>query len=252
MLSSPSEDPMSITLSPSPLLLTDPAATIWVLPWVDERQIPGHDPRSAYVERFWLGIIGPSCAWLLRLIAYGLDSAPEGFSLPTRETARALGMGDRIGRSSPFVRAVDRLCQFDLAVPLPDTSIAVRTSVPWLSRRMISSLPPSLRAEHQRWEVAAGGLPSRPPLVASVAPDGHGHDASIDAYRRRAEDLALAAAQNGASAMEIESLLAQQQFHPSLARHLARWAAGRVGAERAASKPPIATKGSAAPPVTAL
>lgn len=29
----------------------------WIDPVVDEH---GHDPRSRYVERFWLGVLGPT------------------------------------------------------------------------------------------------------------------------------------------------------------------------------------------------
>jgi hypothetical protein len=35
--------------------------TIAIRPWPDEViDAVGHDPRSAYVERFWLGVLGPS------------------------------------------------------------------------------------------------------------------------------------------------------------------------------------------------
>ena len=45
-----------------------------VLPWHDALIDPiGFDPRSAYVEQFWLGILGPSTVWLLRRIASGFD-----------------------------------------------------------------------------------------------------------------------------------------------------------------------------------
>ena len=38
----------------------------WTDPVVDRR---GHDPRSLYVERFWLGAIGPSATWIMRRLA---------------------------------------------------------------------------------------------------------------------------------------------------------------------------------------
>lgn len=32
-----------------------------IVPWTDPSfEIHGHDPRSAYVERYWLGLLGPS------------------------------------------------------------------------------------------------------------------------------------------------------------------------------------------------
>ena len=40
---------------------------VFVEAWYDEvTDQLGHDARSAYVERFWLGILGPSATWLLR------------------------------------------------------------------------------------------------------------------------------------------------------------------------------------------
>src|SRR5580704_18246753 len=64
----------------------------WPDPVIDRL---GYDPRSLYVETFWLGILGPTGTWLMRLFASGLDDAPEGFDLDLADTARALGLGDR-------------------------------------------------------------------------------------------------------------------------------------------------------------
>ena len=50
-------------------------ATVRVAPWddpvVDRR---GHDPRSAYVEQFWLSVLGPTATWLLRRLVVRLRS----------------------------------------------------------------------------------------------------------------------------------------------------------------------------------
>src|ERR1700724_1927473 len=87
-----------------------------VRPWLDEvYDAIGFDPRSAYVERFWLGILGPSTTWLLRRVAAAFDRSPDGFELPLSDTAREIGLGDKCGRHSPFVRAIARSCQFEMA-----------------------------------------------------------------------------------------------------------------------------------------
>src|SRR5580700_3965447 len=79
------------------------APTLPVRPWVDEViDTLGFDPRSAYVERFWLPILGPSTTWLLRRVATGFDRSSGGFALPLADTARELGLGDKGGRHSPF------------------------------------------------------------------------------------------------------------------------------------------------------
>ena len=88
-------------------LTTDPVfpiPTVSVEPWpdpvIDEL---GHDPRSAYVERFWLPVLGPSTVWLLRRLADQLDRQPDGFELDLVDTARCLGVGMRGGRNSPML-----------------------------------------------------------------------------------------------------------------------------------------------------
>ena len=43
----------------------DVPATLVVLPWADPVIDPiGHDPRSRYVELFWLGVLGPTATLL--------------------------------------------------------------------------------------------------------------------------------------------------------------------------------------------
>ena len=55
-------------------------ATLAVLPWADPVIDPiGHDPRSRYVELFWLGVLGPT-ATLLRSRMYS-TSRPSGDQL---------------------------------------------------------------------------------------------------------------------------------------------------------------------------
>ena len=47
-----------------------PPLTLPIVPWVDPViDSLGFDPRSTYVETFWLGILGPSTTLLLRRIA---------------------------------------------------------------------------------------------------------------------------------------------------------------------------------------
>ena len=47
-----------------PLTAADPTfadPTLVVVPWYDEVVDPiGHDPRSQYVELFWLNVLGPT------------------------------------------------------------------------------------------------------------------------------------------------------------------------------------------------
>jgi hypothetical protein len=188
----------------APVLVDD---TLSIRPWPDPViDAVGHDPRSDYVERFWLGILGPSTTWLLRRIASGLDESPIGFELPLADTARQLGVGHKGGHHSPFVRALGRLCTFDLARPDGEAILAVRRRVPPLNRRQIVHLPDALQAAHQRWQESELREPTHEQL------------------RRRARQLAMSMAELGEDAEAIERQLARWRFHPALSRDATQWA----------------------------
>jgi hypothetical protein len=140
----------------------------WPDPLIDAL---GHDPRSRHVEQFWLSVLGPTSTWLMRRLAAGLDTEPGGFELSVCETARALGLGGRGGRHSPFQRAIARCVTFELARHEGPGTLAVRRKVPPLPRRHLLRLPESLQQMHRDWSssklrdsrVARGGAESGPP-----------------------------------------------------------------------------------------
>jgi hypothetical protein len=129
-----------------------PPPTLTIRAWWDPTLADrGHDPRGDYVERFWLGVVGPSTILLLRRFARGLEVHPSGFRVGLVDTARALGLGTGTGRNSPMVRTIDRARAFGLARELPDGDLAVRTSVPTLPRRHVQRLPEPLQRAHAAW-----------------------------------------------------------------------------------------------------
>lgn len=112
----------------------------------------GFDPRSSYVERFWLPLLGPTSTWLLRRMAGEFDTHPDGFSLDAADCARSIGIGNRGGRNGPFHRSIERCIRFGLARREEHDIIAVRPRVPPLSRVQATRLPRHLEREHQRWQ----------------------------------------------------------------------------------------------------
>jgi hypothetical protein len=181
------------------------APTITVRPWPDDLiDSLGHDPRSAYVERFWLGVLGPSAIWLLRRLAAGLEDSPAGFDLPLDDTARALGIGG-VGRSSAFARTLGRVVQFDLARLDPPAGVAVRRRLPPLARRHLMRLPESLQAEHAAWQAADLRTPE------------------LERQRRRARKLAMSLIALGEDIDAVERQLARWRYHPAICRESALW-----------------------------
>ena len=177
-----------------------------IRPWPDDViDALGHDPRSAYVERFWLGVLGPSAIWLLRRLAAGLEASPAGFELPLGDTAKAIGIGGQ-GRSSPFARTLGRICQFDVArIELPD-ALAVRRKLPPLARRHLARLPEALQEEHRVWQEADLRVPE------------------LERQRRRARKLALSLIALGEDLEGTERQLARWRHHPAICRESALWA----------------------------
>src|SRR5438128_11585786 len=95
-------------------------AALRVTPWPDPvLDVLGHDPRSRYAETFWLPTLGPTALLLLRHLADRFDRNPDGIELTLADTSSALGLGQREGSSSPIVRTLRRLEQFDLACEDP-------------------------------------------------------------------------------------------------------------------------------------
>ena len=191
--------------------------TLRIVPWIDPIADPhGVPPCSRYVELYWLPVIGPSTTWLLRRLSYGLEMHPTGLDLDLTETARSLGLGDKMGKNSPFLRALQRLCTFELARTHGPGALAVRTTVPPLPLRHLSRLPDSLQASHRRW------------LSEQRLPEP-------ERMRRRARRLADGLARSGADRTEIERQLARWHFHPAVAFGAAGEAAGAGSAQPGSS-----------------
>ena len=162
-----------------PTPLPDPV-TLAVVSWDDpvlERR--GHDPRSEYVERFWLPILGPSTTWLLRRFARGFEEFPGGFRIDLADTSRALGLGEGTGRNSMITRSVERACQFGMSQRHGLDRLSVRTHLPPLTQRQLSRLPLALQHAHdrrvaeeqrERVDLRVTSLPPRPPDRLRPAP----------------------------------------------------------------------------------
>jgi hypothetical protein len=189
-------------------------ASVRIVPWLDPIADPhGVHPCSRYVELYWLGVIGPSTTWLLRRLSYGLEVHPDGFDLNLAETARSLGLGERMGKNSPFRRALQRLCTFELARSHGPNGLAVRTRIPPLPLRHLSRLPDPLQASHRRW-LAEQRL------------------SESELMRLRARRLATGLASAGRSQTDIEQQLGKWQFHPAVAFQAAEDAVRRKAAAR--------------------
>jgi len=184
-------------------------AALRVTPWPDPvLDVLGHDPRSWYAETFWLPTLGPTALLFLRHLADRFEQAPGAIELPVAETAAALGLGARDGNSSPIMRTVHRLEQFELVCSESETSVAVRRTLPPVHRRHVRRLPSALQAKHEEWMAAQ-------------------HETPVDLARRRARRVALTLVAQGEAIDAVERSLHTCGFHPALAHGAVRWARER-------------------------
>ena len=109
----------------------------------------GHHVRSVYVETFWLPTLGPSATWLIRRLACWLEADRACATVELPELAVELGLGAGTGRSSPIIRTLARLAQFQAAAPAGD-AFAVRRHLAPLPRRLASQLPNRLAVALER------------------------------------------------------------------------------------------------------
>ena len=182
------------------------AEVITLIPWLDQRvDAFGHDPRSAYVEQFWLATLGPSTTWFLRHCADLLDETAST-AVNLRETASALGIGHEGGARSAMAKTVARACRFRAARSVGSTTLAVRLRLPQLSHRQVQRLPEAAQRRHD--EFLAAGL---------------SHDA-VGRQQPRARRLASGLIECGDTIDEAERQLAFMNFHPAVIAEAVQWA----------------------------
>jgi len=120
------------------------AARIVLVPFLAERQSSGHHPRSLYVERFWLPVLGPSTTFLLRHLALVLEAGTRAVTLA--EIAAALGLAEGSRREGAFFRCLERAAAFEMVrVETPDR-LYVRALLPNVTPRQRQRLSVELRA----------------------------------------------------------------------------------------------------------
>lgn len=171
-------------------------------------------------------MLGPSTTFLLRHLVTSLEASPQGFDLPLAVTARRLGLGDKGGRHSPFMRSLARLVQFELAELEDETTLLVRRRVPPLNRRQVLRLPELLQTAHVRWQEEQLRTPP------------------VEQLRRRSRQLALTYLETGLDRDEVERNLLRLSYHPAMAHESTEWAVARHEAALAAALRTIDDTGS--------
>jgi hypothetical protein len=177
--------------------------TLWSDPGSDGSSV---HPRSLYVEKFWLPVLGPSTTWLYRHLVDELEASPFGVELDLDDVAHSLGLGGARGRHSAFGRSIERLIHYGLAQRSEPSELAVRCAIGPVPRRHLIRLPARIQERHRAWE------------------SGQSDPADDAVLIRRTRLLALDIRLLGVDAPGIERHLQRRGVHPALAYESAQWA----------------------------
>jgi hypothetical protein len=181
-----------------------------ISPWPDPvLDTLGHDPRSRYVELFWLPTLGPTSVLLLRHLADRFERDPDGFDLDPATTSGMLGLGARDSSGAPLRRSLQRLTTFDLAHATGDDGFVVRRHVPPVQRHHVRRLPAPLRDLHLEWVETAS------------------EEAPAESLLRRARASAFVLFEQGTDSDVVERWLARTGFSPRVAHEATAWACER-------------------------
>jgi hypothetical protein len=195
---------MTSSINLPPAVVSSEVVTL--IPWIDHRvDAFGHDPRSAYVEQYWLGTLGPSTTWFLRYCANLLDTTGST-AVNLREAASTLGIGHEGGSRSAMTKTIARACRFRAARCVGSATLAVRLRLPQLSYRQVQRLPEPAQLRHEEF------------IAANLS-----HDA-VCRQQSRARRLAVCLIECGDSYDQAERQLARMSFHPAIVAEAIRWA----------------------------
>ena len=124
----------------------DPLQVVaWTDPMIDKL---GYEVHSAYVETYWLPILGPSAIWAARRLVDWLGDR-DSVDIPLDLLGQSLGLSASVANHSPVVRTLARLVDFGMATTRAH-AYAVRRRFPPLAARQVKRLPGFLAECHDR------------------------------------------------------------------------------------------------------
>lgn len=116
-----------------------------------DARVPWFAVSGEYFEEFWLPLVGPTAAWMLRRVDALFETAGARHvpAIETSDLAARLGVGGRTEGDSVMGKTVARLCYFQLADWDGDTILAVHRAAPRLSPARVARLPRALAEKHE-------------------------------------------------------------------------------------------------------
>ncbi len=126
---------------------------------------PGVDPRSVYVDYFWLPLLGPVALCTARLLTELVASGADPIHLSVDEIGSSIGIEDGTAPAT-VLRALQRLESAGIITVAADGSLHLLPQLPRLSAGQVERLPDDLQLVHRDW---APEVSADQPAIAPLA-----------------------------------------------------------------------------------
>lgn len=104
-----------------------------------------------YIERFWLRALGPTATLLLNELTIRALISTSTQQLPVIELSRTLGIGARIGKSSPIYKQLNRLTNIGMLIANDKGEYLVPRTIKPLPDYILNKLDNEVKVDHAGW-----------------------------------------------------------------------------------------------------
>lgn len=119
--------------------------------WIDDGPTAGVDPRSRYVDHFWIPTLGPTAVCLARTLMRMIAREGRAVVVRTEDLASILGLHDA-DATADLERAIGLLAEHGIVAREhgePEVHLVVRSQFPYLDEALVAALPGELGAAHR-------------------------------------------------------------------------------------------------------
>jgi hypothetical protein len=116
---------------------------------IDDNAATGVDPRSRYVDHYWIPTLGPTAVCLARALMRMIARRGETVEVQVEHLAAVLGLRPDGDVNGELRAAFRRLDDADIVVVDPEGGLLVRGQFPYLTEEQVAHLPAPLVEAHR-------------------------------------------------------------------------------------------------------
>lgn len=115
--------------------------------WNDVQAREGVDPRSRYVDHYWIPTLGPTSVCLARALMRMIARSGDLIEVHVDHLVAVLGLGP--DGAGAVTRSLQELFAVDVLTMGPEGEVLVRSQFPYLTAAQVADLPGALATAHR-------------------------------------------------------------------------------------------------------